>query len=103
MTTLVEAKAVSKSFAARGLFQRGRTVQAVREVDATIARGETVGLVGESGSGKSTLGRVMLGLTPATHGAVVFDGKPLESLSTGELRRAAPPHADRVPGSVRQP
>ena len=86
MTTLVEAMAVSKSFAARGLFEHGRTVQAVREVDATIARGETVGLVGEFGSGKSTLGRVMLGLTPATHGAVVFDGKPLESLSTGELR-----------------
>ncbi len=87
MTTLVEAKAVSKSFPARGLFQRGRTVQAVREVDATVARSETVGLVGESGSGKSTLGRVMLGLTPATHGAVMFDGKPLESLSANELRR----------------
>jgi len=84
---LIEALAVSKSFAARGMFQRGRTVQAVRAVDATVARGETVGLVGESGSGKSTLGRVMLGLTPASSGAVVFDGKPLESLSTEQLRR----------------
>ncbi len=84
---LVEALAVSKSFAAPGMFQRGRIVQAVRAVDAIVARGETVGLVGESGSGKSTLGRVMLGLTPATSGAVVFDGKPLESLSADELRR----------------
>jgi oligopeptide/dipeptide ABC transporter ATP-binding protein len=87
MTALIEARAVSKSFAARGMFQRGPNVQAVREVDAIIARGETVGLVGESGSGKSTLGRVMLGLTPATSGAVVFDGKPLETLSTDQLRR----------------
>ncbi len=86
-TALVEAMAVSKSFAARGIFRRGRIVQAVRAVDATIARGETVGLVGESGSGKSTLGRVMLGLTPATSGAVLFDGKPLESLSPRALRR----------------
>ncbi len=86
-TALVEAMAVSKSFAARGIFRRGRVVQAVRAVDATIARGETVGLVGESGSGKSTLGRVMLGLTPATSGAVLFDGKPLESLSPRALRR----------------
>lgn len=84
---LVEAKAVSKSFAARGLFRRGRTVQAVRDVDATIARGETVGLVGESGSGKSTLGRVMLGLTPATSGSVEFDGTPLAELSAENLRR----------------
>jgi oligopeptide/dipeptide ABC transporter ATP-binding protein len=87
MTALVEARAISKNFAARGLFQHGRSVLAVREVDATVARGETVGLVGESGSGKSTLGRVMLGLTPATSGAVVFDGKPLDSLLTDELRR----------------
>jgi peptide/nickel transport system ATP-binding protein len=87
MSALVEARAVSKSFDAHGMFQRRRTVQAVREVDAAISRGETVGLVGESGSGKSTLGRVMLGLTPATDGAVVFDGKPLEGLSADELRR----------------
>src|SRR5262249_20512126 len=87
MTELVEARAVSKSFAARGMFQRGRAVQALREVDAIIARGETVGLVGESGSGKSTLGRVMLGLTPATDGTVVFDGEPLADLSAEKLRR----------------
>jgi len=83
---LVEAKTVSKSFAARGLFQRG-TVQTVRDVDAAIARGETVGLVGESGSGKSTLGRIMLGLTAATSGSVEFDGKPLAELSAENLRR----------------
>jgi len=87
VNALVEAKSVSKSFAARGMFQRGRTVQAVREVDATVARAETVGLVGESGSGKSTLGRVMLGLTPATDGAVLFDGQPLDGLPTEQLRR----------------
>ncbi|WP_342364326.1 oligopeptide/dipeptide ABC transporter ATP-binding protein [Terrarubrum flagellatum] len=84
---LVEAKSVSKSYAIGGMFTRGRTLQAVRAVDADVARGETVGVVGESGSGKSTLGRLMLGLTPATEGSVRFDGKPLEALSRAELRR----------------
>jgi oligopeptide/dipeptide ABC transporter ATP-binding protein len=84
---LVEAKAVSKSYPPRGVFGRGRPLQAVRDVDVVIARGETVGLVGESGSGKSTLGRLMLGLTPVTAGSVSFDGQSLETLSRDALRQ----------------
>ncbi|MBN9062656.1 MAG: peptide ABC transporter ATP-binding protein [Rhizobiales bacterium 65-9] len=84
---LVEAKSVSKSYPIGGMFKRGRMVQAVRAVDADVARGETVGVVGESGSGKSTLGRLLLGLTPTTEGSVRFDGKPLSSLSREALRR----------------
>ena len=88
MQPLVEARAVSKSFATGGMFRRGRMVQAVRAVDADVARGETVGVVGESGSGKSTLGRLMLGLTPASEGFVRFDGRRLDALSRAEMRRA---------------
>ncbi len=84
---LVEAEGLSKSFAARALFRRGRTVQAVRRVDIAVARGEAVGLVGESGSGKSTLGRLLLGLQPATEGAVRFDGHRLDRASGAEWRR----------------
>ncbi|MBI1775899.1 MAG: ATP-binding cassette domain-containing protein [Proteobacteria bacterium] len=86
-TPLVEARVVSKTFLAGGLFRRGRPVQAVRAVDAWVARGETVGLVGESGSGKSTLGRLLLGLLAATEGSVRFDGKPLEAMTRTALRR----------------
>ena len=74
---LIEARALSKVFHTGGLFRRGRPVQAVRMVDAAVARGEALGVVGESGSGKSTLGRMMLGLMPATAGTVSFDGRPL--------------------------
>jgi peptide/nickel transport system ATP-binding protein len=74
---LVEATALSKVFHTGGLFRRGRPVQAVRSVDAAVARGEALGVVGESGSGKSTLGRLMLGLMPASAGTVRFDGQPL--------------------------
>jgi peptide/nickel transport system ATP-binding protein len=75
---LVEATALSKVFHTGGLFRRGRPVQAVRSVDAGVARGEALGVVGESGSGKSTLGRLMLGLMPASAGTVRFDGQPLD-------------------------
>jgi len=50
-----------------------RLTRAVAQITFEIAQGETLGLVGESGSGKTTLGRVCLGLTPATAGAVLFE------------------------------
>jgi peptide/nickel transport system ATP-binding protein len=74
---LVVAEAVEMTFAPRGIFARGRPVRAVAGVDATVARGEALGVVGESGSGKSTLGRVLLGLLAATGGSVRFDGAAL--------------------------
>jgi peptide/nickel transport system ATP-binding protein len=50
----------------------------------------TLAIVGESGSGKSSLGRVLCGLTPPSHGAIRFRGKPLPPLvrqrSRDELR-----------------
>ncbi len=40
-----------------------------------------VSLVGESGSGKTTLARIMLGLTPPTHGEVLYRGKQVSELA----------------------
>jgi peptide/nickel transport system ATP-binding protein len=84
---LIEAVGVSKTFPGRGLFRRGRPVQAVRGVDLAIARGAAVGVVGESGSGKSTLGRLLLGLTPPSEGRIVFEGRPIAGVPRAEWRR----------------
>lgn len=48
-------------------------VKAVDDITLTINKGEIVGLVGESGSGKTTLARVILNLTSATGGKVIFN------------------------------
>ncbi len=60
---------------------------AVRGVDLTIRRGETLALVGESGSGKTTAGRAIIRLVEATSGTVMFDGIDVRATSSTELRR----------------
>ncbi len=61
-------------------------VRAVDGVDFSIKRGETLGLVGESGSGKTTAGRVLLRLTPATRGEVLFEGRDVLKESKNDMR-----------------
>ena len=60
---------------------------AVRGLDLTIRRHETLALVGESGSGKSTTGRAIIRLVEAAAGSVTFDGIDVRAASRGELRR----------------
>ena len=41
-------------------------VEALRDIDFTVGRGELIALVGPSGCGMSTLLRIVAGLRPAT-------------------------------------
>ena len=61
---------------------------AVKGVNFTVQRGETVGIVGESGSGKSTIGRMILGLEDITEGSVIYRGKDLKLITDSTERRA---------------
>src|ERR1700722_1449294 len=60
----------------RSLGKRFGDLEALRDINAEIARGEFISLVGPSGCGKTTLLRIVAGLEVATSGAVL-DGRPV--------------------------
>ncbi len=70
---------------------RHGTVQAVRQLDLDLAKGEVVGIVGESGSGKSVSVLSMLGLAPASASVVAgtaeFEGENLLAMSPKRMRQ----------------
>jgi peptide/nickel transport system ATP-binding protein len=63
--TLLATEKLSKSFG---------ELKAVDGVDLRILAGETLALVGQTGCGKTTLAKTIMGLHPATSGAVYVEG-----------------------------
>jgi len=85
---LLQCTAVSRQYSLgreqRRWLSRGTdspTVDALSNVDLSIARGEIVGCAGPSGSGKSTLLHLLAGLDTPTSGTIWFDETNLASLS----------------------
>ncbi|MEE8542967.1 MAG: ATP-binding cassette domain-containing protein [Gammaproteobacteria bacterium] len=64
--------------------EAGRTLEVLRGVDLTVARGDRVAIVGSSGSGKTTLLQLLGGLDEATAGDVRVSGQSLTGLSNSE-------------------
>ncbi|TFW21425.1 ABC transporter ATP-binding protein [Massilia arenosa] len=84
---LMALAAITKSFTLGSA-----TIHALRGVDMSIRRGETVAVTGPSGSGKSTLLNLCGLLDQPDGGEVWFDGAALRNASEtsrAQLRRAA--------------
>jgi len=82
---LLEVRDLTVEFATR----RG-AVRAVKKVDLSVARGETVGIVGESGSGKSVTAYAVMRILDRAgriaEGSVAFSGLDLRAVREREMR-----------------
>ena len=65
--------------------RRGKSFNAVDDIDFNIGRGEFVMIEGESGSGKTTFLNLLTGLTGPTSGSILVEGKELKSFSDKEI------------------
>lgn len=76
---VLEVSGLTKTFE-----EAGRSLEVLRGVDLTVARGDRVAIVGSSGSGKTTLLQLLGGLDEATAGDVRVSGQSLTELSHSE-------------------
>ena len=81
MPQIVEVKHLSKTFTTK----EGQ-VDALRDINLSIEKGDIYGIIGMSGAGKSTLVRCLNYLEVPTSGQVIAEGQDLGSLSDRELR-----------------
>ncbi|EHP39611.1 ABC transporter [Cupriavidus basilensis OR16] len=67
------------------LLRRGREVQAARNVNLELLRGQTLGIVGESGSGKSTVARCIARLIEPSAGEIWAQGRSMSKAARREV------------------
>jgi D-methionine transport system ATP-binding protein len=82
MSTIIELKNVEKTFKVKG-----RTIQALKNINLQIGEGEIFGIIGYSGAGKSTLVRLINGLEKPTSGEVIVQGENVSELRGAPLRK----------------
>ncbi|MCX7710891.1 MAG: ATP-binding cassette domain-containing protein [Clostridia bacterium] len=78
---MIEIRNLNKSY----ITQHAR-VEALRNINLTIQKGEIFGIIGLSGAGKSSLVRCINLLETPTSGEIVIDGKDLTQLKQAQLR-----------------
>lgn len=77
----IEIKHLFKTFEANG-----SQVDALQDINLSIANGDIYGIIGMSGAGKSTLVRCLNYLERPTSGQVIVEGKDLGTMTEAELR-----------------
>jgi len=78
MTTVLSVERLSKHFSG---------VQALEDVDLSVAEGEILGLVGPNGSGKTTLFNCITGFVGASSGRIVWKGREITGLAPDQIAR----------------
>ena len=82
--SLLEARGIKKTYRTRF---GGASVEALKNVNFTVEKGEYVAIMGESGSGKTTLLNIIAALDKPTEGTVILDGMKLSAVRDSDLAK----------------
>lgn len=80
--SLLEVTGLQKIYKGR---RGGASVEALKNVNFTVEKGEYVAIMGESGSGKTTLLNILAALDKATAGTVMLDGMNLSTIKDSAI------------------
>ena len=80
----VEIKNVYKRFP----LPTGGELEACKDINITLEKGQSLGIVGESGSGKTTLVRMIMKMLPITEGEIYVDGVEIQHMNSEQIGRA---------------
>lgn len=82
MNNILDVRGLKKVYVTR---LGGNKVEALKNVNFSVAAGEYVAVMGESGSGKTTLLNILVALDKPTAGSVVLDGKDLSTVKESDI------------------
>ena len=80
--SLLEVTGLQKIYKGR---RGAASVEALKNVNFTVEKGEYVAIMGESGSGKTTLLNILAALDKATSGTVILDGMNLSTIKDSAM------------------
>ena len=80
--TIIQLKNVGRSYG-----KKSNKFDALKNINLTITKGESVAIIGKSGSGKSTLMHILALLDKPTTGEIFIKDTPINKLSTSNLNK----------------
>lgn len=80
MDIIIDIKVLCKTFGADNL---GNSLEVIRDLSLSIAKGEFLAIVGPSGCGKTTLLNIISGLLPASKGELIFKDGRIDGIVEG--------------------
>ena len=77
---------LEKSFVIKDKYGMTKKIDALKNINIDIEKGETLGIIGESGSGKTTLGKIIIKLIEPDKGKIIFKNTDITNIKEKNSR-----------------